>query len=345
MKKNVLPLILIVLATTMVWLLLRSHPLSTAIPPAAIQSPKPAAGQPAPAGAPSGTNALSAKIDGKDAADDAAYTTKRERERLERIAQADRDYNTTIVFYGRVLDQFDQPVPKAAVEYASVDGSFEGDRTLIADPAGNFTISGIQGKHLRVRVSHAEYYNADAGSSYYYYAGKDRPLHVPQADRPEIFRLRKKGEAAELVRLESHVLFNGDEPERSFSFYDHSRRRDQPDYVVLKRVETAVPEGGIRQRTDSFAFIAPEVGYQPAMYFTRPQYGGQLDYFVKFNNGNYGRFTIRGSSGDYLIDSYLNPDKSPNLEYDQKKEITFVQTGKMGIDLLYPAKKEVPAKP
>lgn len=292
---------------------------------------------------------------------DAELDAEQQRNKAERLRRAAREYNTSITFYGVVLDKGNLPVPGAAVTYSSTDGSFEGERQLQSADAGAFTISGIRGKYLDVHVSHPGYYALNESRKFYYYAGAENPTwHTPNPARPEIFRLHKKGEAAELVRRHDRVRFDGDEPERSFSLYDHSRRRDQPDYVILRRVETSardnkgqpirrlemeVPGGGIQQRTDPFAFTAPDTGYQPKMYFMRPTYGGQLDYFVKFSGGNYARFTIMGSAGDYLIDSYLNPDKSPNLEYDREKEITFVETGKMGIDLLYPAKKEEPTKP
>lgn len=304
------------------------------------------------------TQALSSAEE--DMALERAYAAKREKERLKDEARERREYSTPIAFFGLVLDQFERPVIAARVAYASVGGSFEGERDIFTDSQGRFAITGIQGKRLRVIVSHPEYYDIDQTHSYYVYAGNDRgPDFKPDANSPVIFRLRKKGEAAELIHRQDQVRFSGDEPERSFSLFDHSRHRDVPEYVILRRVETAerdnrgqpirrlemeVQDGGIQQRIDPFAFTAPDSGYQPKMHFMRPPYGGQLDYFVKFSNGNYGRFTIMGSAGDYRIDSYLNPDRSPNLEYDREKEITFVETGKMGIDLLYPAKKEAPKK-
>jgi protocatechuate 3,4-dioxygenase beta subunit len=292
---------------------------------------------------------------------DDAWDAETERERQALNTEDRLHHQTPIVFYGLVIDQFATPVAGAAIEYDCVGGSFEGNREMFTNDSGQFTISGVQGKTLRVRATHPNYYNKDFSSEYFTYAGNNRgPNFMPDPANPVIFHLLKKGEAAELIHREDHVLFNGDEPERSFSLIDHSRRRDRPEYVILRRVETAerdnqgrpirrlemiVPEGGIQQRLDTFAFTAPADGYQSSLYFMRPTYGGQLDYFVRFNSGNYGRFTIMGSAGDYLIDSYLNPDRSPNLEYDREKQITVVQTGRPGVDLLYPAKKEEPKKP
>lgn len=358
MKKPIVTLIALLVVGLAVWLFFSFlRPAATLAESTAIGGPQSAANTK------SASLAKQTKAEAdEDAAIEAAHVAERLRDRKERDEREEREYNTLIVFYGQVLDQFAQPVSTARVEYDSVGGSFEGNRELTTDSQGRFTITGIRGKRLRIRVTHAGYYNNDYGSSYFVYAGNDRgPDFKPDPAKPEIFRLRKKGEAAELIRQEDRVLFvKEDGHARSFSLYDHSRRRDQPDYVILqgvdtteldkngkpiRRLEMVVPKGGIQQRTDPFAFVAPSDGYQPSMYYMRPEFfGGQLDYFVKFDNGNYGRFTIGGGSGQYNVESFLNPDQSPNLEYDPAQEITFVRTGRMGIDLLYPASDD-PNKP
>ncbi len=298
--------------------------------------------------------------DDVDAIAEAAERAERLRDRQTRMERADREYNTPITFYGVVRDLDERSVADATVSYTSVEGSFAGTRQIQSSADGRFTISGVRGKYLDVQVVHPDYYELQDSRRSFNYAGTENgSLHIPDPAKPEIFRLRKKGETAELIHQEDRVLFNKDESSRSFSFYDHTRRRDQPEYIILQGVETAerdkqgkpirrlemvVPEGGIQQRTDPFAFTASSDGYQPKMYFMRPEFGGKLDYFVKFNNGNYARFTIIGSAGDYLIDSYFNPDQSPNLEYDPDKQITVVRNGRMGVDLVYPAKDDPPKK-
>jgi len=277
--------------------------------------------------------------------------------------QLAREYATPIVFYGLVLDERDQPVSQAEVEFMNgdtPDGNWTWKKTL-ADSNGAFVLQGIRGRRLDIKIRKSGYYTISDSRRNFTYAGyhPGKALFIPDPDNPVVFRLRKNGEAAELIHRSDQVLFNLDETERSFSFYDHSRRRDQSDYVIIRPVdrgrinsrgkhvldlELSTPKGGIQLRTDKFQFVAPTNGYQTSL-IAPPNVGTDLvDFFVRFENGNYGRFTIAGNSGQYDVDSYLNPDKSPNLEYDPEKEITFVQTGKMGIDLLYPAKKEAPKK-
>lgn len=295
-----------------------------------------------------------------EATKDATYT--REIQQIESALK--RQYETSIEFYGLVWDQHNHPVSYAGVQYMNADTA-DGKWTwkqISTQQDGRFNIHSVHGRYLEVKVSHPDYYAVPESRLDFTYAGNDRgPDFKPDPANPVIFRLRKKGEAAELIHQYDHILFTKEDGHaRSFSLIDHTRRRDRPEYVILQGVETSerdkqgkpirrlemvVPQGGIQQRTDPFAFIAPSDGYQSRMYFMRPEFGGKLDYFVKFNTGNYGRFTIMGTAGDYLIDSYFNPDNSPNLEHDIDKEITVVPTGKMGVDLLYPAKKTEPKRP
>lgn len=306
-----------------------------------------------------GTTSLAGKKIGKeeeehDAAEDAAADARKDQEIREIYAEHNRLYTTAIVFYGMVLDLAEQPVAQAQVKYMNADPTGKWTwKEKEAGADGTFVISGVRGRYLDVQVSHSDYYVLPESNRSFTYAGNDRgPDFKPDPAKPEVFRLKKKGQAAELIRNNERIFFERDEKERSFSLIDHSRRRDRPEYVILRGVETTerdyqgnpirrlemvIPNGGIRQRTDDFAFDAPTNGYETSMYFMRPELGGTLDYFVKFSSGNYGRFTISGSAGQYNIESYLNPDKSPNLEYDPAKEITVLPTGKMGVDLLYPA--------
>lgn len=359
MKKLLLALVSCVLAIFLLWLLLGRRNPGEASSPSAIESPH--AGR----SVTTATNARDSQtkkpeVDNDEALEQASEA-RRKREWRELLAKEEREYGTPITFYGLVLDQHDRPVPTARVVYASVGGSFEGERETFSDAQGKFSITGIHGKRLRIIVSHPGYYDFDQTHSYYVYAGNDQgPDFKPDPARPEIFRLRKKGEAAELVHLASIVRLDPGESQRSFSLFDHSRRRDRPEYVLVRLVdngridsirrrvpdvELSVPGGGLQPRSDPFQFMAPAGGYQSPMV-VQPEALKSIDLFVRFSSGNYGRFTLAGgSSGEFDITSYLNPDGSRNLEYDPAKEITVVPTGKRGIDLLYPPKSDPPPKP
>lgn len=297
----------------------------------------------------------------EDAAAEAADEAERLRDRQKRDERDEREYNTSIIFYGVVLDLTGQPVAAATVGYTSVEGSFAGTRQIQSAADGRFAIAGIRGKYLDVQVAHPSYYGLRESKRSFTCAGNDRdPDLKPDPAKPEIFRLREKGAAAELVHPTSIVQLDPGEPERSFSFFNHSRRRDRPEYVILRTVdkgrtnsrgkrvldlELSAPGGGLQIRTDPFQFTAPAEGYLSTLIAPPGVSINLVDFFVRFQSGNYGRFTIAGNSGQYDVASCLNPDKSPNLEFDQAKQITVVPTGKRGVDLPCPAKDEPPKKP
>lgn len=294
-----------------------------------------------------------------EAAKDAAQVREIQQMELEEK----RQHNTPIVFYGLVLDQYNQPVAQTDVQYMNADtpdGRWTWKQTSTHED-GRFNINGVRGRYLDIKVQHPGYYNLPESRLDFTYAGSHSGSDFkPNPANPVVFRLRKKGEAAELIHQSDQILFNKEEKERSFSLIDHTRRRDRPEYVIIRPVdngrinsrgkhvldlELSVPQGGLQLRTDPFLFTAPDSGYQTTL-IAPPGVGVNLvDYFVRFESGNYGRFTIAGNSGQYDVESFLNPDRSPNLEHDIDKEITVVPTGKMGVDLLYPAKKTEPKRP
>lgn len=355
MKKRTILLMIVFVASLVVWLLFRVSP---QLAPSSASSPTREVPGQAPA-ANQTTQVKGKEMNAEDLVADAK--TIAEAQRLEQ--QLANEHNTPIIFYGLVQDQEGQSVPQAEVHFMNGDTP-DGNWTWklkAAEANGAFVLNGIRGRRLDVKVRHSNYYLTPDSQRSFVYAGYAAGMTIfkPDPARPEIFRLRKKGEAAELIRDIEQILFNPDEKERSFSLYDHSRRRDQPDYIIIHFVdkgrinsrgkpvldlELSVPKGGIQPRTDPFQFTAPTTGYQSSL-IPPPDVGVNFkDYFVRFDSGNYGRFTISGNSGQFDVESYLNPDQSPNLEYDPAKEITFIRNGRMGIDLLYPASDD-PNKP
>ncbi len=85
------------------------------------------------------------------------------------------------------------------------------------------------------------------------------------------------------------------------------------------------------ESTKEFDFEAPTDGYRASdeinMYTKTPdRWSGNAKkkYFLKLGDGNYARIQFEMiAGGDHFcyIESYLNPDKSRNLEYDRNKEI------------------------
>ena len=129
--------------------------------------------------------------------------------------QMERDRNfewkMPISFYGKVVDQDDQPVEGAKVVLQWTDMSAKGtsERTIFTDSAGRFQLTGVSGKRLGVtQVFKDGYYRANKGmqTSFEYAAFFEPDYHQPDANNPVVFRLRKAGEVpSELMVRESLI--------------------------------------------------------------------------------------------------------------------------------------------
>jgi hypothetical protein len=89
-----------------------------------------------------------------------------------------------------------------------------------------------------------------------------------------------------------------------------------------------IPGGGIVTTDEEFAFLAPESGYKTAaeinMPADRPDWKSDVDlkFFYRLADGRYGRMTlsmIAGGQHFCMVDSFLNPSGSRNLESDPQQ--------------------------
>jgi hypothetical protein len=177
-----------------------------------------------------------------------------------------------------------------------------------------------------------------------FYAGENENF-VPDVNNPVIYHLRKKGESEPLVLLKQNHRVARDGTPLELDLL-HGRPVPQADLKVQcwtsdqgkKSGEKydwtcviSLPGGGLLESTNEFDFTAPEVGYRPSyqiqMLASEPD-GWRNDVekklFFKTGNGLYGRMTfamIAGGDHFCMIQSYINPSGSRNLEYDPAKAI------------------------
>ena len=131
------------------------------------------------------------------------YWKKREQDRA-------FEWKTPIEFYGKVVDQNEQPIPDAEVRMNWTDMSPKGtsDAIRTTDGDGRFSITGVQGKNFGVRsIKKDGYIEAFRSNPHSFeYAGFWEPsYHEPDPTNPVIFHMRKKGEAAALVSSEGKL--------------------------------------------------------------------------------------------------------------------------------------------
>jgi hypothetical protein len=210
------------------------------------------------------------------------------RSRAEAAAQTALDeWRTPIEFYGKVVDENTNPVAAAEVDFDCNDTSVEGTSFYHAraDANGLFSIKGIQGKVLGVKVNKSGYYACLPFGESFCYAGRSQNF-VPDAVNPVIFRLKKKGVAEPLIHVHAGTggvegvqiqkdgtaveisLANGNAvPRGNGDLRVRCWTEDQgsgPGKKYNWKCEIDVPDGGLALRTGDLDFEAPSDGYQPS---------------------------------------------------------------------------------
>jgi hypothetical protein len=258
-------------------------------------------------------------------------------------SHATDDWKTPIEFYGRVVDEANNAVSDATVNYSCNDTSLTGTSYyhMQSDANGLFAFKGIQGKLLEVDVSKEGYYSYDAHGQFFYYAGENHNFAPDQAN-PVIFRLRKKGEGANLIKSDfpafAHIaqlkhdgtsvgldLFEGqqvagDAGQLKLEFWRDLAEKNPK--IFNWKLQLTIPGGGFVATTEQFPFIAPDNGYTSVLVFdmqtNNPNWQGNVkaNYYLQLPNGKYGRmsFEFLPWNGVFTIHSLINPSGSRNLE-------------------------------
>lgn len=186
-------------------------------------------------------------------------------------------------FHGIVLDQYNQAVPEANVEYVLIDfenflrlSKSKGTKKHFAktDPNGRFSISGIGGE-LTCFVEHPDYYRTDKSSHSRGYASREKKLSHDDYENPIVFRLYKKGVCEPLYYSCSDVIGKGSSwiriPEEGLMInLANGRIQEKPTSLHIAhkndRVQKneirydweyvlRIPGGGLRERNGDFRFL------------------------------------------------------------------------------------------
>ena len=271
-------------------------------------------------------------------------------ERKEVVAKVQSALATPITFHGTVIDQNDDPVPDATVNYGALDkfnapGSQYHDKS---DADGTFAITGIVGAALSVGVRKEGYYMIDGKSAntFAYGIGPDSVRREPPTkDNPAIFVLHKMGVTEPLTHISSRTyriprngtpidvdLTTGQvspQGQLRVQTWTEDQTKDARQYYNW-RCRISVPQGGLVERKDQFDFEAPVDGYRSSDEIVMSQTAekwqpqAQREYFVKLNEGLYGRIQMKIiAQGNHFfrLEAYLNPSGSRNLEFDPGKVV------------------------
>ena len=261
-----------------------------------------------------------------------------ERQREERIRQTaemvTNQYRTPIQFYGKVIDEKQQPVSNVNVtfEWWNVDKQNAVKRETQSDAQGNFSLENAQSKTLTVRIKKEGYYidHPNNQIQFEYVDRTEKDFYIPDPSNPVIFRVRKEGQTEDLIFREQQINLNDSnqadfkisnfdlKPEINFEIIEN-----YPDSKKIWSAKLSLPEGGIQINTNYFPLLAPQDNYIPEIIINRESpkppgwpaiyQGGS--FFVKIKN-NYGRMELKMIPGKnkFYVESYFNPSGSPNLE-------------------------------
>ena len=254
------------------------------------------------------------------------------------------DWSAPISFYGQVVDQDTNALAEATVQFTwdeSPMDSGQKSATAVSNTNGLFSLHGAHGRILSVAVSKSDYYMPHPNSRSFHYSMRP-DVFSPDPLKPVVFRLHKKGEAEPLIRVSQNFRVPKDGSPVTVDLRSGTLVASSADYLVVecwneakeKRTpkkynwscRMSIPGGSVMIYNDEFSFLAPQDGYLP--YAEIKMTTNRLDWkressfmlFYRVPSGNYGRMhfqIIAGGDHFAIVDSYLNPSGSRNLEYNE----------------------------
>jgi hypothetical protein len=240
-----------------------------------------------------------------------------------------------------VVDQSNNAISGVHIEFSCNDLSPTGTSNYHTTSDGNglFSLKNITGKLLVLSISKDGYYTSKADNNSFEY-GESHP--VPDPGNPIVFRLRKKGEGADLIKVDypgfAHVaqlkhdgtpveldLFQGKQVADGSGQLKLEFWRDLSEKNVKLfnwKFQMSVPGGGLVETDEEFPFEAPDNGYRPSIIMDMPtnapnwQGNVNTEYYFQLGNGEYGRFELDflPYNGVFTVHSAINPTGSRNLE-------------------------------
>jgi hypothetical protein len=282
-------------------------------------------------------------------------------DKLEFLRDLAQKSNRPIQFYGKVIDQNENPIPGVKVTLgirtakepvAGLVGDAFDYPVVTTDAKGRFSITDAKGALLTVKSLEKPGYEASIktiNKSYWYWRDPSQ-VFTPDPDSPEVFRMWKKEGAEKLVLQDrmTRIPYNGS----AVTFDLLSGRQSatggdlrvtlirkpeqiqwgQRNYEWALTVEAV--DGGVIESNDEQMFRAPEAGYLPKVVFhmsaDAPDWSDEksMALYVKSRGGKqYGRVELSVMVGSdkpttgFSFRSAVNPSGSRNLEYDPAQDL------------------------
>lgn len=255
-------------------------------------------------------------------------------------------------FYGRVIDQYGQPVVGAKIQgnvFLNVNFVRSGNEVHYTetDASGNFSFVGLHGVRIGVVPSKEGYEMGLRGEGYKGPVGEktspnDRAILTmwklkgaePMIHDQKFYGINPDGRAY-TIDLVNRKKIEGGNAEGDLRVHIQRPAQIQTGQKFDWLFDMNVIKGGVIEVTDNSFYLneAPENGYQPQYEIKMSsadsdwQEQAQKTFYLKSRNGQvYGRFIITAipnynDTSVFKIDSYINPAGSRNLEFDSSKQI------------------------
>jgi len=276
-----------------------------------------------------------------------------------RKADPDSEWKTPIEFYGKVVDERDQPVAGADIEF-----SWNGTSKKVGDDGvrhskmnssvnGNFVINGINGQGLSVYVSKDGYHKLKTwnGGSFEYARFWLPEFIEPDRDKPVIFHLLKRPASEPTYRIGERILLlppvwvthldllskkaetaNGGDITIRIIRSPNVGNKDPFDWE-LKIEGNAGAE--FAESDEEFMLRAPDKGYLNTINKSLKQVKGSESETVRFYVRNKSRRLYAAVSLEIspyypminvdkaciIVIATVNPNDSPNVERDNDMDI------------------------
>ena len=242
-------------------------------------------------------------------------------------------------FYGKVIDQYGQPVVGADVT-VEVDLAIGrgGTHKAETDAAGLFQFTGLRGKSLDITPSKKGYLLSKQGQGSQGMNGPETSINnraiynmwklkgaEPMIENSfpagmgKITQLHHDGTPVELDLLKGTQVPAGNGQLKLEFWRDISNKNAR---TFDWKLQLSAPQGGLAETSEEFAFQAPQSGYQPSIVLNMPatnqnwQSEVRSKYYIHLPDGKYGRidFYLLPYNGVITVHSAINPSGSRNLE-------------------------------
>jgi hypothetical protein len=257
--------------------------------------------------------------------------------------------NVPIAFYGKVIDQSNQPVAgvdvRLEIHFGYLTSPTSGEVrskpvSLTTDTNGIFVLTGENGSYVQFLTIEKEGYKLlpkqeKMGFMYY-----PKPPNLG-VNNPVVFKMWKQRGAEPLIASGWHGNVTCDGVPLIFDLRNGKLAKDGNLRITCTRVplqivprehkrydysfQIAMLGGGIQTTEDEFTYLAPEGGYAPSITLgakaDNTKWVGNVkqEFYIKTVDGHYGRLSVDwyadlSSPTHFEWDSSINPSGSRNLE-------------------------------